>query len=303
MIFPKRISKLYVLATVVLSLIVLSSFTERGNAVIDKLMTLPQLIYSVPKADTQASFAGEVMPKNMDTRERLDRELTVNSYYHSNTLLSIKTANKYFPIMEQILRRQGVPEDFKYLSVIESSLRNVTSPAGAKGLWQIMKGTGKELGLEINSEVDERYHLEKSTTAAARYLKRLYDRFGSWTLAAAAYNMGPGNLSKALKNQGGNSYYDLNINEETSRYIFRLLAVKQIMSNPSQYGFYVNKEDLYEPMTHVYTVEINKSVPSWAIFAKEHGVSYKILKYYNPWLRDNKLTVKNNKYLVKIPRR
>lgn len=262
---------------------------------------LPQQIKSV-KMLGNVSFAGEQVPMNIDTRERLDRELTVNSYYHSSTLLNIKMANKYFPIIEPILSEYGVPDDFKYLAVAESGLRNVTSPASAKGIWQIRKAAAQEMGLEVNSEVDERYHIEKATVAAAKYLKQNYKRFGSWVEAAAAYNMGAAGLSKAMNSQGTDDYFELNINEETSRYVFRLIALKEIMQNPSSFGFYVQPGDLYERLDNSYLVTVDKSVASWADFAKEKGTTYKLLKYYNPWLRDNKLTVKHNVYQVRIPR-
>lgn len=277
-----------------------------GEATISKVgeklgFGLPQQVKGI-KAKYNVSFAGESIPMNIDTRERLDRELTVNSYYHSSTLLNLKMANKYFPIIEPILTAHGVPDDFKYLAVAESGLRNVTSPANAKGIWQIRKAAGKEMGLEINSEVDERYHVEKATAAAAKYLRKQHERFGSWIEAAAAYNMGPTGLSKAMKSQGTDDYFELNINNETSRYVFRLAAIKEIMSNPSEFGFYIDSDDLYERMDDVYSVTVDRSISSWAQFAKDHGTTYKLLKYYNPWLRDNKLTVKHNVYEVKLPR-
>lgn len=292
------------LTLIMVGFLALNSFTtaEEEESILEKLLSLPQQIHAIPHQD-RVVFAGETIPMNVDTRERLDRELTVNSYYHSSTLLNLKLAAKYFPILEPILREQGVPDDFKYLAVAESGLRNAVSPAGARGLWQIMRGTAKDLGLEVNKEVDERYHVEKATVAACKYIKRLHKRFGSWTLASAAYNMGPTNLSKALKQQKTNSYFDLNINQETSRYVFRLAALKQIMERPSDFGFHIQESEKYESLDNTYQVEVNKSISNWADFAGDHGISYKILKYYNPWLRDSKLTVKNNTYLVKIPRR
>lgn len=263
---------------------------------------LPQQVYAV-KPIPSANWAGELVPTNMDTRERLDREILVNSYWHSSTLLNIKMANKYFPIMEPILAEHGVPDDFKYLAVAESNLRNVSSSAAARGIWQFRKLAAKELDLEVNSEVDERYHIEKATIAACKYIKKLHKRFGTWTNAAAAYNVGPTNFSKMLRAQKQSSFYDLNLNEETSRYVFRLIGIKEIMKDPNKYGFYVEQQDLYGRIDNVYHVEVDKSVPDWGTFAKEHGVTYRTLKYYNPWLRDTKLTVKKNKYLIKLPRR
>jgi membrane-bound lytic murein transglycosylase D len=261
---------------------------------------LPQLVKGVPMYDN-ITFAGEKMPINPDTRERLDRELSVNAYWQSSTLLNLKAANKYFPTIERILAEQGVPDDFKYLAVAESNLRNVTSSASAKGFWQFRKPAAKEYDLEVNREVDERYHLEKSTRAAAQYLKRLKSRFGSWANAAAAYNVGPTRFARMLQEQDEESYYDLHMNSETSRYVFRLIAIKEIMKNPTGFGFHIDPKELYEA-SETYSVEVSESVPSWPEFAKEHGVSYRMLKYYNPWLIDTKLTVKKNRYLIKLPK-
>lgn len=262
---------------------------------------LPQVVKPIPQI-ANPSFAGEAMPLNMDTRERLDRELSVNSYWQSATLLHIKNANKYFPIIEPILAEEGVPDDFKYLAVAESSLRNVQSSAKAKGFWQFRKLAAKELGLEVNDEVDERYHVEKATRAAAGYLKKLHKRFGSWANAAAAYNVGPTSFAKTLKKQGETSFYDVNVNDETGRYLFRLIAIKEIMKNPQNFGFYLDPKDLYDEIDNVYYIEVDKSVPDWGAFAKHNGVSYRMLKYYNPWLRSGKLTVIKKKYMIKLPR-
>ena len=263
---------------------------------------LPQQVHAI-KPIANPNLAGEAVPLNIDTRERLDRELSVNSYWHSSTLLNIKMANKYFPIMEPILAAQGVPDDFKYLAVAESNLRNVQSSASAKGIWQFRKLAAKEWGLEVNSEVDERYHIEKATEAACKYLKRMHKRFGSWTNAAAAYNVGPTKFARLLREQGQDSFYDLNLNSETSRYVFRLIGIKEIMSDPQKYGFYLEPQDLYKGLGNVYYADVNSSVNDWGKWAAEHGVTYRTLKYYNPWLRDSKLTVKNNKYKIKLPRR
>jgi hypothetical protein len=196
----------------------------------------------------------------------------------------------------------GVPDDFKYLAVAESNLRNVQSSANAKGFWQFRKLAAKELGLEVNEEVDERYHVEKATRAAAGYLTKLYNRFGSWANAAAAYNVGPTNFAKTLKQQKETSFYDVNVNDETGRYLFRLIAIKEIMKNPQAFGFYMEPHDLYDKLDNVYYVEVDKSISDWADFANHNGVSYRMLKYYNPWLRTGKLTVLKKKYLIKLPR-
>jgi len=263
---------------------------------------LPQIIEPVD-LNRQYTWAGEIMPDNFDTKERLDRELLVNAYWQSSTLLNIKAANRYFPVIERILAEEGVPDDFKYLAVAESNLRNVVSSANAKGFWQFRKLAAKEMGLEVNDQVDERYHVEKATRAACGYLKKLHKRFGSWVNASAAYNMGPGNFSKNLNKQGESSYYDLNLGSETSRYVFRLIAIKEIMSNPQNYGFYVDQHEKYPPLDNFINVHVDKSVDSWNVFAKQHGTSYRMLKLYNPWLRDTDLTVIKNTYLVKIPRK
>lgn len=248
------------------------------------------------------TFAGEAVPNNFDCRERMDKQLLKNAYWHSSTMLYLKRANRYFPKIERILAEEGVPNDFKYLAVAESGLENVSSPAKAVGFWQIRKLAAKELGLEVYSEVDERYHLEKSTRAAAKYLKKLHRRFGSWANAAAAYNVGPTSFSKALKAQGQTSFFNLNINKETSEYLFRIIAIKELMSHPEDFGYYLEPSDLYPPYDNTYKVEIKASVPNWGNFATEHGMTYRELKIYNPWLRDSKLTVKKNTYFIDIPR-
>lgn len=277
-----------------------SSDSEVTPPITVELHDLPQIV-KAPKINQGLTFAGETVPINVDTRERLERELLVNSYYHSSSVIALKNASRYFPIMDGILAEEGVPLDFKYLSVAESNLSNVISSAGAKGFWQFMKGASSDYGLEVNSEVDERYHLEKSTRAAAKYLKSLKNSFGTWANAAAAYNMGPGNMRSNMRSQGEDSFYDLNLNSETSRYVFRLIAIKEIMSNPSGFGFYLDLDDEYQPW-NTYDVEVTASIPDLGKFAREHGVSYRILKYYNPWLLDNKLTVKKNTYYIKFPR-
>ena len=263
---------------------------------------LPQVIKPV-NLENLYSFAGEPIPRdNFDAMERLDRELSVNSYWHSSTLLHIKSAKRWFPLIEKILAEEGVPEDFKYLAIAESSLRNVRSPAGASGFWQIRKLAAREMGLEINNEIDERYHIEKSTRAACRYIKKNKNRFGTWTLSAAAYNIGPTSLSRTMKQQQAESYYDINVSDETMRYIFRIVAIKEILNHPSDYGFYLKENDLYEPLADYNVIEVNGPVANWGEFAKEHGTSYRMLKIYNPWLRSYKLTNSRKKlYEIKVP--
>lgn len=248
------------------------------------------------------SFAGEKVPvERFDIRERMDRELLVNTYWQSNGLLLIKRAHKYFPIIEPLLKKYGIPDDFKYLAVAESGLQNNSSPAGASGFWHFLKHSAKELGLEVNRNVDERYHLEKATKVAADYLKKSKERFGSWTLAAAAYNAGNARIAKRLEVQQVSDYYDLLLNSETSRYVFRIVALKEIMSNPKHYGFEFDTEDLYTlPKTRI--VKVDTVIHNIASFAKKFGTNYKELKLHNPWLRQNRLNNKTRRlYEIKIP--
>ncbi len=248
------------------------------------------------------NFSGEEVPTFMaDVQERLDKEMITNMNYHTNTTLVIKRANKVFPIIEPILAKYGVPDDFKYLAVIESSLVNAVSPAGARGVWQFMPATAKEKGMEVSDEVDERYHLEKSTEAACKYLLVAKEKFGSWTLAAASYNGGMNGISKKMDEQQVDNYYDLLLTEETSRYVFRILALKEIMKNSDKYGFRIPNEALYYAIP-TKKIVIDSSITDLAKFAKTQGVNYKILKIHNPWLRDKKLTVTTGKkYEIEIP--
>ena len=258
-------------------------------------------VYALELPD-DLSFAGEkVMLQSPDLRERLDRELLVNTYWQSNMMLLIKRANKYFPTIEKILAEEGIPADLKYLSVIESGLENVISPSGAKGIWQIMRTTGREYGLEINSNVDERFHLEFSTRMAAKYLKKARDKFGSWALAAASYNRGISGIQRKLNMQKVDSYFDLKLGQETSRYVFRVLAVKEIIENPSKYGYVFDKSDLYSNVPVRY-YGLDTAISNLATFAHKMGVNYKILKIHNPWLLQNHLNNRSRKYYeIAIP--
>lgn len=249
-------------------------------------------------------FAGEQVPVNdPDVFEKLDRELLVNTYWQSNGLLMFKRAAKYFPIIEPILRENNVPDDFKYLAVIESGLLNARSPAGAQGVWQIMKGTGREYGLEVNSNVDERCHVKKATQVACRYLTKAKERLGSWTLAAASYNAGVSGMKKRLGQQRVNSYYDLLLGEETGRYVYRILALKHIMNNPEKYGFNFKQSDLYQYIPS-YTVKVDSAVTDFSLFAQKFDINYKILKLHNPWLRARHLENKTRKvYEIEIPQK
>ena len=236
-----------------------------------------------------------------DIRERMDRELLVNTYWQSNGLLLIKRANKYFPILEPLLKKYGLPDDFKFLALAESAFTDETSSAGAAGIWHFMKRTGKEYGLEINKNVDERYHIEKSTKVAAAYLKKSKERFNSWTLAAAAYNAGNYGIHKQLEKQQVTNYYDALLANETERYIFRIIALKEVITNPKKYGFIFDNEDLY---THTKTrvIKVDTVISNITLFAKKFGITYKELKIHNPWLRENKLNNASRKlYEIKIP--
>ncbi|WP_411031975.1 lytic transglycosylase domain-containing protein [Spongiimicrobium sp. 3-5] len=248
------------------------------------------------------SFAGESVPSDdPEIMERVDREFLVNTYWQSNALLLMKRANKYFPIIEPILAKNGIPDDFKYLAVAESGLQNVVSPAGATGFWQIMRATGREYGLEVNTNVDERYHIEKATEVACRYLKNSKKKFGSWTLAAASYNAGSGSINKFMGIQKAEGYYDLLLGEETGRYVFRILAIKEILSNPDKYGFDIAQEDLYNSVP-TFTVEVNEPIANFADFAKLYEINYKVLKRHNPWLREPHLNNNSRKtYAIAIP--
>ncbi|KAA3622007.1 MAG: lytic transglycosylase domain-containing protein [Flavobacterium sp.] len=259
-------------------------------------------VYAIPIPETM-DFAGEPVPlDNPDIRERLDRELLVNTYWQSNGLLIFKRANKYFPIIEPLLAKHGLPDDFKYLAVAESALENNRSPAGAAGFWHFLKGTGREYGLEINDYVDERYNLELATEVAAEYLKKSKQKFGSWTMAAAAYNAGNGGVQKQIDRQkASNNYYDLLLNDETSRYIFRILAFKEILSNPEKYGFNFQPRDLYTNIP-TYKVKVDTAITDIPGFAKQFGINYKILKLHNPWLRETYLKNASGKeYFIEIP--
>ena len=255
-----------------------------------------------PKAPKALKLFGEQVPLgDFGIAESLDQELVVNTYRHSSTILYIKRASRWFPVIEPILEAEGVPDDFKYLAVIESGLSQAVSPAGASGFWQFMKGTAPEFGLEVSSTVDERYHVEKATRAACQYLKDAHERFGSWVLAAASYNMGMAGVAGALEDQGVASYWDLYLNEETSRYIFRLLALREVMGKPDQFGFFLSNQDMYGPW-ETREVVVDQTIEDLAAFAMEQSTTLKSLKSLNPWLRADRLDVPQGEaYNVKIP--
>jgi hypothetical protein len=258
------------------------------------------VVYPIPE---YLEFAGErVMMDDPDLRERFDNEIIVNTHFHSSTIFMIKKSHRWFPQMRPILMKYNVPEDFLYLSLIESGLKNDISPKGAVGFWQLLPATAREFGLEVSKQVDERYDPIKSTEVACQYLLRAKRKLGSWTNAAASYNMGVRGLSRQIDKQKVDSYYDLLLNEETSRYVFRILSMKQIMENQKKYGFYIPEDELY-PVEEVTFVEVDETIPDLAEFALSQGINYKILKRHNPWLRENSLKVrsKQKSYTLKIP--
>ncbi|MDA3861107.1 MAG: lytic transglycosylase domain-containing protein [Melioribacteraceae bacterium] len=256
-----------------------------------------------PFVPEQMDFCGEPVPlENIDVRERLEREFIVQTYYHSASVLYLKRINRWFPMIERILKEKNVPDDLKYLALAESGLDDVISPAGATGFWQFMKDAGRKHGLIINKEVDERYNIEKSTYAACNYLLGAKEKFGNWTLAAASYNMGRAGVLNQLKRQKTTNYYNLVLNEETNRYIPRIIAFKYVMENPNYYGFDIKEDQLYQPYS-TYKVKLDTSVAHLADYAKLRGLNYKTLKLFNPWLRDNYLTNKSGKrYFVTLPK-
>ena len=280
-----------------------SSIEKRIENLEQKIYTLSQT-KSVPIPD-QVDFCGEkITLDRLDLRERFDREINAFTYLHSTTLLYLKRANRYFPIIEPLLKKNGIPDDFKYLCLIESNLDiRALSPSNAAGLWQFLESTGKDYGLEINSEVDERYNIEKATNAACKYFKDAYAKYGSWVNVAASYNAGMAKISSALNNQQVNSTLDLLLVPETSRYVFRIVAIKQLFENPYLYGFVIDKEDLY-PTVPVQRITVTETIDNIAAFSQMYGLNYMQLKEFNPWLRDNKLTVKQGKsYEIAIPKK
>lgn len=249
------------------------------------------------------TFCGESIPLDrFYVRESLEREVLVNSYLHSSTLLMLKRTTRWFPVLKPIMQQNGLPDDFIYLAMIESALTNAVSPSKAVGFWQFLEGTGKEYKLEINKEVDMRYNQELETVAACKFLKDSYRRWGSWITAAAAYNCGNGRISKTMEEQRVTSYFDMILPNETERYVYRLLAFKLITEDPAKYGFHISDAGWYQPLEYK-TVTVTQSIPNLVDFAFEHGTNLKMLKYYNPWLRGNSLTIsEGNSYSIKLPR-
>lgn len=263
----------------------------------------PQYKWYVPELPASLDFSGETVPLDRwEVRERLDRELITNYYIHGNQLYIIKLSGRYMPVIEERLKANGVPDDFKYVCVAESSLQqNALSGVGAASFWQFMKDTGPRYGLEINDEVDERFNVSKATDAACKYFKEAHDKFGTWTAAAASYNCGMGGYSSQADFQGASNYYDLIFPDETNRYVFRILALKYLLSNPAIAGNIVDKSEMYKPLKSQ-NVEVTATIPDLAVWAKSNNTTYKMLKIYNPWLRAHKLTVKpGKKYIIQLP--
>jgi membrane-bound lytic murein transglycosylase D len=248
-----------------------------------------------PYLPMHIEFAGEKIPmEKPDIKERMDRELMSTVFWQSNTMMMLKRSHKYFPVIEPILKEYGIPDDFKYLCVHESGLSNAVSPSGAKGFWQLMEGTAKPYGLEINEYVDERYHLVKATRAACQYFKESYSTYNNWSLTAASYNRGINGTTRDLKMQNVSSFYDLHMNDETSRYLFRITAYKLIFENPELYGFFLKEDDNYKPSL-TKSLNVDSSISDLSNFAQKNGSNYKMLKLLNPWLRDKILPNKNRK--------
>lgn len=289
--------------TIIIILSIAQSFTvfnnsaTRGHQVADTTYNIKSF-----KLPEEVTFAGEKMPlDNFDTRESLEREILTSAYRHSSTILIIKRANRYLPLIERILKKNNIPEDFKYLVAAESEYSNMVSPAGATGFWQIMPETGREEGMEINTIVDERYDVEKSTQFACDYFMKSYEKFGNWTLAAASYDGGRAAVDEQIDIQHQHNYYDLLLSDETARYIFRAVAYKLVITDPENYGFKISKTDLY-PELKFFEVKVDTAITDFSAFAGKFGTNYKMLKFLNPWLRKPFLTPKSNKeYQIKIP--
>lgn len=305
----KKFLYLSLIFTASILLVLLLSFVPKHRSGIEspKASSLRQdTVYQTPPIlaiplPEKLSFAGEDVPLHyFDVSESLDRELHVNTFWHSQTVLLLKRAKRYFPIIEPILRKNSIPDDFKYLAVAESGLTQAVSPSKAVGFWQLLESTAKEYGLEVNQVVDERYHIEKSTEVACHYLRKAYEKYGTWTMAAASYNFGQNGIARQIDRQDSNSYYDMVLGEETERYVFRILALKVIFENPQKYGFYLKDSDLYSPLEYT-EVSVDTSISNIASFARNYGTNYKMIKLLNPWLRENYLHATPNKtYQIKI---
>lgn len=299
---PRRYFIAFGTAITVVSLIKLFSYSvsdESADSYYEDYFNSSQSVH-IPK---NLNFAGEKTPiSDFSVREAIERELILNTYWQSQSLLLHKRASRWFPVIEPILEKNGIPSDFKYIALIESQLTNVVSPKGATGFWQIVEPTARGYGLEISDEVDERYHIAKSTEAACKYFREAHKIFDDWTLVAASYNRGMGGIQTQIDKQKVDNYYDLLLTEETSRYIYRVLAMKEVISRPKIYGFMLRKKDLYPPIA-TKKITVDTSISNLADFALSKGINYKVLKTFNPWLMSNSLTIKEGKkYILEIPK-
>lgn len=302
----RKYSKVFLSLGLVMTLaLVMQLFTFGARLSDDEYKQLFRAKYNVYALEVpkELDFAEEQMPLyDFEVFERMDRELLINTYWQTQTILIHKRANRWFPVIEPILKRNGIPEDFKYIPVIETGFLNLTSPAGAVGFWQFMENTAREYGLEVNNQVDERYHVEKATQAACDYFNKMYKDLGSWTMVAAAYNMGLTGLKSQVNRQGTKNYYDLILNQETSRYVFRIVAMKEIMEHADEYGYRIRKKDMY-PLIPTYTIKVDTAITDIAKFADRLKVNYKTIKTFNPWLREAYLENKDQKtYYLQIPK-
>jgi membrane-bound lytic murein transglycosylase D len=292
----------FIIGSIISLALLMGLLNASGNIASDNnTFTQTYKIFPVPVPDTM-SFAGERVPMNrFGIKENLEQEMLVNTYWQSQTMLTLKRTSRYFPVIEQILKKNGIPEDFKFLALAESAFSYRVSSAGAAGFWQLLKSTGESYGLEVTSYVDERYNLEKSTEAACRYFKDAYDQFHNWTLVAASYNMGLGGVEKELLRQKENNYYDLELNSETARYVYRILALKALVSNPKQYGYYIKSTDVYSPIPSTGIV-VDSTISNLTDFALSKGINYRILKLLNPWLLTDKLPDADRRmYIINVP--
>ncbi|HXK81570.1 MAG TPA: lytic transglycosylase domain-containing protein [Bacteroidales bacterium] len=289
-----------IIATILMSSTISDGNVNPKNNNIE-LYDTPYQVFQ-PTVPTEVWFADEKVPiEFFDVYESLDRELIINTYRHSSTILYVKRAKRYFPIIEPILQANGIPDDFKYLCVAESGLDHAISPAGATGFWQFMKTTGREYNLEVNNYIDERYNIIKTTSAACNYLNNAYKKFGNWTLAAVSYNMGMAGLQRRLDQQKVDNYWDLYLTPEPARYVYRIVALKIVMSNPELYGFNIPTEDLYHPINY-YPIIVDTTINNLQEFALKFGINYKLLKIFNPWIRDTMLMNRSGKeYTLIIP--
>lgn len=257
--------------------------------------------FKMPDMPDEMTFCDQKIDLTVfDAKERLDKELLTNTFYHSNTYQYFKRAHRYFGQLERILEEENMPADLKYLSLIESGLTQAISPSGAKGFWQFMPAAAKEYGLTVNREIDERYNIEKSTRAACAYLKNAYAKFNDWPLTAAAYNRGVGGITSDMESQQVDNYMDIHLNRETGRYFFRMLALKLIFESPEAYGFHPEDMYLYEPRK-TRKITVDKSIPDLVQWSLDQGATFRELKLLNPWILGNRLTVSNKSFIIELP--